>query len=390
MGALVPAHARFLDGLSAGACITDSGGRVLHMNAAARGILASSEAGLAGKPLCQALCGRLDCGEQRGTDLCPFLRPGCAARSVVLRGVYRVPPFYRWEDDAVQPVEGRVPLSVVCSVWGTSLLHRGARRRRRLVLFVPSPGLEGGGREEDWRSMFVHDIRNALTNVLATLGLVIEDPSECIQSEGFMRLAMRSRAAVLRVSELLRTYLSLSHIDAGTYALSAQPLDLGAALRDAVDEHRAAAEAAGVALVLEAEPGLVVRADPELLPRVFGNLLGNALKFSRAAGTVRVAARALGPGLARASVADSGPGIPEAERRHVFARYYRLKGSGGSRVEGFGLGLTFCRQAVLAMGGAIEAGASPDGGAEFRVDLLREAPKRRGRPVLGPPTRAAA
>ena len=367
MGAI----AGVVDALAAAACIVGPKGSVLHANAAAADILSSTPEGLKGASLCKLLCGRIDCGEETGEQACPLLKAGCSTSRVVLRGTYKLPAHYRWEEDGVMPVKGRVPMTVACSRLAGPGAHAGSKSRH-LVIFVPAPRLEGEEQEEDWRSMFVHDIRNSLSNVLATMSLVAEDPAACAKDPGFLRLARRSKESCLRISELLRTYLTLASLDAGAHSLSAEPLDLSSLAERAADEFRLSGEEAGVEIDVEVERGLLARADADLLPRVLQNLLGNAVKHSSSGGRVLVTAEPLGDGFVRLSVSDSGPGIPVADRRRIFERYCRIKDEAGEHLRGFGLGLTFCKQAVEAMGGAISVAAADSGGAVFRVDLVRE------------------
>lgn len=363
--------AGLVDGLAAAACIVGEKGAVLHANAAAADILAAQPGGLKGASLCRMLCGRIDCGEETAEQACPLRKPGCAASRVILRGTYKLPAHYRWEEDGVRPIEGRVPMTVVCSRFSGAGPDK-PRTQRNLVLFVPAPRLEGADEEEDWRSMFVHDIRNSLSNVLATMSLVAEDPAACAEDPGFLRLAARSKESCLRISELLRTYLTLASLEAGSHSLSAERRDLASLAESTADEFRLAGEEAGVEIDVEVERGLSVRADPELLPRVLANLVGNAVKHSREGGRVLVAAEPLGEGFVRFRVADSGEGIPYEDRHRIFERYYQVKDPSGTRSRGFGLGLAFCKKAVEAMGGAISVNPAESGGSEFRVDLVRE------------------
>jgi signal transduction histidine kinase len=95
-----------------------------------------------------------------------------------------------------------------------------------------------------------------------------------------------------------------------------------------------------VALTVEREPDVVVRADGDLLFEALSNLIDNALKFTPSGGRVRLRlARAPGGGGGLVmEVTDSGPGIPEAERSLVTKRFYRSPRH--AQVEGHGLGLS--------------------------------------------------
>jgi len=119
----------------------------------------------------------------------------------------------------------------------------------------------------------------------------------------------------------------------------------------------------------------VVRGEPERIARAVANLVGNAIKWSPAGGTVEV-------GLAGGvlSVRDHGPGFEEADLQHVFERFYRAAEARGT--SGSGLGLAIVAQAAEAHGGFAEAANADGGGALLRVGFG---------PVLEPtPSRIAA
>lgn len=109
-----------------------------------------------------------------------------------------------------------------------------------------------------------------------------------------------------------------------------------------------------------------VEGRPERLERAVANLLDNAAKFSPEGATVDVVLRA-----GELSVRDRGPGIPEADRPHVFDRFYRSLGA--RSVPGSGLGLAIVRQVAEAHGGRVTAETANGGGTIVRLDLRASA-----------------
>jgi two-component system, OmpR family, sensor histidine kinase MprB len=91
------------------------------------------------------------------------------------------------------------------------------------------------------------------------------------------------------------------------------------------------------------------------------NLLDNAAKWSPPQGRVRVQMRPIDDWSVALEVADEGPGIPESDRARVFDRFYRADTS--RTMPGSGLGLAIVRQVAVRHGGAVWAGAAPEGGA---------------------------
>jgi two-component system sensor histidine kinase TctE len=126
------------------------------------------------------------------------------------------------------------------------------------------------------------------------------------------------------------------------------------------------------------QPGhpVMVRGNPTMLRELLSNLIDNALRYTQAAGSVTVRVRADGAELqAILEVEDTGPGIPPAERSHVFERFYRIL---GSHVEGSGLGLAIVREIAQQHDAIIDIYNNPRShdvkfpGSLFRVTLQLE------------------
>jgi signal transduction histidine kinase len=120
-------------------------------------------------------------------------------------------------------------------------------------------------------------------------------------------------------------------------------------------------------VVAEVAPALpLVRADPERLRQVLGNLIDNAVKYSPAGERVDVRAVAL-DGTVQISVADRGPGIQPEDQRLVFEKFGRV--SNGSSKPGTGLGLYIARSITEAHGGTLGVSSTPGRGATFTLRL---------------------
>jgi len=114
------------------------------------------------------------------------------------------------------------------------------------------------------------------------------------------------------------------------------------------------------------EPAPVVVGHYDPLRRALGNVIRNAVEAMSGRGQLDLAVRPLGPGV-EVSIADHGPGIPPAQLARIFEPYFT------SKAEGTGLGLALVRQTVESHGGRIAVGATPGGGATFRLWFPRQA-----------------
>jgi two-component system sensor histidine kinase BaeS len=173
---------------------------------------------------------------------------------------------------------------------------------------------------------------------------------------------------------IIHDLLDLARSDAGTLEVARARVDCGTLLREAVDDHLAAASAAVHALTMDAPAGpLEALADPLRVRQVVGNLLSNAIKYTPHGGRVLVAA---GPATngdgprpgrwVRVTVEDTGPGIAAEHRESVFQEFERLD---PAAAEGHGLGLAIGRRVARLLGGDVTVGQAGIGGAAFTLWL---------------------
>ena len=162
------------------------------------------------------------------------------------------------------------------------------------------------------------------------------------------------------MQRLSDTLLRLSRIGWDQREPKLQTVDLGEAGQQAAEVMEPLTENAGLKLSIEDEGAACVRADPEWLQEVLLTLLSNALKHSRQGGNIRLKARA-----GTIIVEDEGAGISSADLPHVFERLYRGKGY----TEGFGLGLSICRELTERMGGSISVRSQEGAGTAAKIEL---------------------
>lgn len=214
------------------------------------------------------------------------------------------------------------------------------------------------GFKQGMMGMIVHDLKNPLGVILHA----VDSPS------------LASRVAQVRQSARQMLTMVLNILDVQKFedtrvVLDAQPVPLATLVAGAVEQVRFLIERKNLALALAVPEGLAVRGDAGMLERVLVNLLTNAVKFTPPNGRIAVRADAEADGRVRLQVQDSGDGVPADQRERVFARFGQLQArdSGGTRSTG--LGLTFCKLAVEAHGGAIGVTDAPGGGAAFWFTL---------------------
>ena len=227
------------------------------------------------------------------------------------------------------------------------------------------------------RSDFVaavsHELRTPLTAMLGFAELL---KSRWAQLSDAQRLDHIERIATAanRQHRLVADLLLSSQIDTGVLAVRARAVLLAGPVHGAAREVRAAYRDQRIRV--EGPAALGVRADPDRLQQIVGNLLDNAAKYSPEGSPIAVGWRAEGAmGVIR--VRDHGPGIQEAGRDTLFTRFGRMP---GSRIRsghvGTGLGLYLGRRLAEAMGGGARSGIDGAG----RERLRAPAPARRRHP----------
>ena len=238
--------------------------------------------------------------------------------------------------------------------------------------------------KDEFVAMLAHELRNPLSAMSTSVAL-LESPRSSPQAQMHARQVLRRQVelSTLLVNDLLDT----ARINAGQVALRLTDVDLPPLVRGVVDGFADTARAARVELSATLEPA-VVRGDAARLEQVIGNLLHNAVKFSRHGGHIRVALQAA-DGEAVLSVDDDGIGIAADQLERVFEAYVQAAPGLDRARGGLGLGLHLVRRLVGMHGGSVTARSRGAGlGARFEVRLPLSA-QPPGVAEAAPPARLA-
>jgi signal transduction histidine kinase/ActR/RegA family two-component response regulator len=245
--------------------------------------------------------------------------------------------------------------------------------------------LEQAGRESLERAVrsrdeilgiVAHDLRNPLNVISAAANSLHHRLSDSVSRRPLERI-MR---AAQRAEHLIRDLLDLSAIEGGHFSIDKRPIDTTSTILTALDSQQGLAAASCVILASDLSPALPwIDADEERILEVLENLLGNAVKFTMAGGTVTVGAALRDQNMVL-WVKDNGPGIAADQLTHLFDRFWQASKTDR---RGTGLGLTICKAIVEAHGGRIWAESEPGAGTTvfFTVPAHERAPKSAGSPV---------
>ena len=213
-----------------------------------------------------------------------------------------------------------------------------------------------------------HELRTPLTSIRGSLGLLAGGVVGAVP-EAAKKLIDIALSNCERLVRLIGDILDVEKIESGKMSFSLQVLDLAELVDQSVRANEGFAAAHGVSVrVREISRGSKVLADGDRLSQVMTNLLSNACKFTLVGSVVEVAV-VRRDGMARVSVSDRGPGIPDAFRARMFERFSQADSSNVRRKGGTGLGLAISRSIVERLHGRIGFEPRDGGGTTFFFDL---------------------
>jgi signal transduction histidine kinase len=215
--------------------------------------------------------------------------------------------------------------------------------------------------ERELLSRASHELRTPLTAILGFGQLLALDELSESQRHSVEQILAGGQHLLTLIDDLL----DLSHVG----ELTTSPIDVGDEIRQAVALcGPLAAERSLVVDVEIAEEPLITWADRRRLKQILLNLISNAIKYNRPAGTLTLRAHPDGAEHVRIEVVDTGRGMTEAELARLFVPFERLDAAGRG-IEGNGLGLAVSKALAEAMDGTIEVASTRGAGSVFSVRL---------------------
>jgi signal transduction histidine kinase len=173
------------------------------------------------------------------------------------------------------------------------------------------------------------------------------------------------------LSAMLDDLADLEVVETPGFTTVREPVDLADAARRAAGILGVKAQNRDTVLAVEGVQGeAVAQAEFRRVLQILLNLIGNAIAYSPAGSTVRIAVEARHPERVAVLVADEGPGVTAEQAERIFDKFERLgRDSDGGKDKGSGLGLYISRRLALAMDGDLTVEGNPGGGALFRLEL---------------------
>ena len=227
-------------------------------------------------------------------------------------------------------------------------------------------------RVEATRSQFVrtvtHELRSPLSGARSVTRVLLDGLAGELPAEQ-QALLSRVDTRLASLAELVNDLLALAASQSAELQDKPVVMDLMTALRRIVDHHAAEGQAKGVEVVLEAPEGaILVRATDQSLARIFGNLVGNAVKYTPKGGKAAVRVGVEGAN-AEVTVADTGMGIPVEDLSKLWSEFFRASNARATDIPGTGLGLSIVKRLVTNLGGMVSVASKVGEGTTFTVGL---------------------
>lgn len=347
----------FLDSIGDAVFGTDAEGRVTLVNDAAEAMFGWTAAEMVGRRLVELVPMR----GPDGTDIPPEKRP--------ITGVLRSgKTFHNLATQALQTVrkDGSIlPVTATISavrspqgILGAILVMRDATEEQRI---------------EQAKSELVSLAAHQLKTPPVAIGWYAEllaDPKLGPLTQAHKEQLAKIREVSAEMVGTVNTILNVSRIELGTYAIVPAPTAPAAVVDSVLEELAPIISDRELRVERSFPKGLPeMQADPALLRVILLNLVSNACKYTPIGGTVRVTV-SNGRGFTF-TVADTGYGIPLAEQKRIFSRFFRASNVTALQTEGTGLGLYIVKSIVDQAGGKISFTSTPDVGTVFTVAFPR-------------------
>ena len=214
--------------------------------------------------------------------------------------------------------------------------------------------------------MIVHDMRSPLVSISGYLNLLEAEAGHKLNANELAMLHDAHSGGKVLVG-MVNGLLDISRLEQGQMPLTLTPTDMDALILKALQSLGSLTAHNSLVHRKQTQP-VMINCDAALVTRVIANLVGNALKFTPEGSEVAISVERTGAG-ARLCVADKGFGIPREYHEKIFEKFGQVEARQARKMYSTGLGLTFCKMAVEAHGGAIGLASEVNKGSNFWFTL---------------------
>lgn len=224
--------------------------------------------------------------------------------------------------------------------------------------------------QSDLLAEIMHELKTPLMAISAASELLTRPE---VPADKHLELIYMVKRETARLSKMTKDFLDFARLESGRVRLASEPVDVATVINDVVDITQPQAAERGITIEPQMAASLPTPdgpvqliGDADRLKQVLLNLVSNAIKYNNENGRIILAAQIHHQELSL-GVSDTGPGISDEDKQHLFERFYRIPGSEGA--EGSGLGLSIANKIVEEHNGRIEVSSILGEGTTFTVIL---------------------
>ena len=225
---------------------------------------------------------------------------------------------------------------------------------------------EDNAAKTDFLTLVSHELKTPLSSIIAFAYIWQSSEKERPPDEQYLVEEVRDNSKVLL--GMVNNIIDMARVESGKYKTSAEEVDIV----DIMNAVKATADPLaikkGISLWFEAMTGIpIVLTDWEAARKILTNLVGNALKFTDAGGSVTVSAKTDDSGTLTVEVSDTGCGIAQEDLALIFDRFGQASSTHPEGEQGSGLGLSLSRQLAAMIGATLEVTSQPGEGSTFSL-----------------------
>ena len=225
---------------------------------------------------------------------------------------------------------------------------------------------EDNAAKTDFLTLVSHELKTPLSSIIAFADIWQSSEKERPPDEQYLVEEVRDNSKVLL--GMVNNIIDMAPVESGKYKTSAEEVDIV----DIMNAVKATADPLaikkGISLWFEAMTGIpIVLTDWEAARKILTNLVGNALKFTDAGGSVTVSAKTDDSGTLTVEVSDTGCGIAQEDLALIFDRFGQASSTHPEGEQGSGLGLSLSRQLAAMIGATLEVTSQPGEGSTFSL-----------------------
>jgi PAS domain S-box-containing protein len=296
---------------------------------------------------------------------------GLSSREVVGRRTEEAIPGWTAISERIATGPERRPVSVPLELQGREVwLSIGAVSFAEGTVFAFRDLTEERGLEQlksEFVSTVSHELRTPLAAIYGASRTLLRGDIELADEQRGSLLEVIANEAD-RLARTVNDILWASRLDSGTLRVTVERCDARALVREVVEAARIHLPHGITLAVWDTEPLPEICGDPDKVRQVLANLLDNAAKYSPDGGVIEVRLGRHGNRV-RFTVHDQGLGIPAADQRRIFEKFYRVDPNLSRGIGGTGLGLYICRELVRRMDGHLWVESREGDGSTFAFEL---------------------